>query len=1048
MYNHKELPFENKLIHYLPHISRDKQWQYMPNIKTTKQLWDNFRQIVYNLNQDKLLKPLSDSEFNQLRKQLEEQTKTPYQAGKFLYGMNGKSQISIQRDDGKTVFLTLFDQDMIGAGNTTYQVVNQIERPRILAGHKDRRFDTTLLINGLPIIQIEEKADGHSAKEALNQMKQYIHERQYTGIFSTLQILVAMTPHDVEYMANTTEDQFNTDFAFHWKEDNGTTEYRDPILDWRQFTRDFLSIPMAHKMATNFIILDNSKHPSIKVMRPYQVYATERIINKLRQHDFGMGNQGLGYIWHTTGSGKTISSFKTAWLAARLPKVDKVIYLVDRVALTDQTTEDYQAYDPSTDRNNNHGLVLGVKNIFDLRNKLKRKQTSIIISSTQKMYKLIHDRKFRAPNQNLVFIVDEAHQGVGGMLKSIKKACPRSAWIGYTGTPKFHSDNNAPATKEIFGNPLHIYTISEAIADQNVLGFKVDFETTLSKQALRHDYLPKYFHHKYPKWNDVQIKHEIQNLSPKDMDDKVSSTVYDNNPKHIQLVVKDVLANWRKRSANYKYNALFTTHVGGNQSSIHMAMMYYREFRKQNHKMAKENANDTNYRPLQIAITFSQDTSDGNHQLATNEDLEKVMKEYNKRFHTSFDDTQVTDYMEDLTSRLNKTASDGKYLDLVIVVDQLLTGFDAPQLNTLYVDRTLHGAKLIQAYSRTNRIYNMQTKPFGNIVNYRWPAYSEDEMNKALSVYANPQSADVQTKFKFNRNDVLAESYQQIKHQLQATVSHLDNLTDDFKRVPASEHQQEQAYNELNRYNRQLAQIKQYDDYDDQHPQKLMHSIGMNGDQEARLTGAIADGLKKRVAKHHHVDISDLTMQMEHVKDVKVNYDYLHDLVAKLMNERHQPTHDEEIIENKLRHGLESKIDRMLNQLDDRKYAHQVQHFIQNTDKILDDAYPIKGRDIDNLIKNHSNNQIIQEINRFKRYWGLSEVREANQLSHLIALHQIGKQDLGRSNALENILRQGQRFYRQNKFTNATIKRLSSVKYHVELNQAIYKLADHIKRNY
>lgn len=348
-----ELIFEDKLIHKLETLGGVKQWKYEPSIKTTDQLWSNFKNILEENNRDKLDEPLSEGEFAQV-KRIITNLKTPYEAGQFLYGLNGVSQVEVDLDSGKHVYLTVFDQAQIGAGNTRYQVVNQIERNAVIPGYPDRRFDTTLLINGLPIIQIEEKSDYHDVDEALNQMHRYIHEQQYGDIFSTLQILVGMTPHDAKYMARTTDEMFNKTFAFQWqrKEDN------TPVLDWHEFTASMLSIPMAHQMATNYMILDGTpRKQMIKVMRPYQVYAASSIIDKVRQHDFDINDQEIGYIWHATGSGKTISSFKTAWLASRLPNVDKVIFLVDRVALTNQTVDEYSAYDPEKGENGNGGVV-------------------------------------------------------------------------------------------------------------------------------------------------------------------------------------------------------------------------------------------------------------------------------------------------------------------------------------------------------------------------------------------------------------------------------------------------------------------------------------------------------------------------------------------------------------------------------------------------------------------------------------------------------------------------------------------------------------------
>lgn len=322
------------------YVVKNKLWKYEPNIKTTSQLWANFKKILEQHNQSTLNRPLSVVEFNQVKKKIILDNKTPYQAGKFLYGLNGVSQIEINLDDGRHVYLTVFDQKQIGAGDTVYQVVTQIQRPAVLTGKPNRRFDTTLLINGLPIIQIEEKRDTHDVNEALNQMHQYIEENQYRDIFSTLQILVAITPNNVKYMANTTSDKFNKDFAFNWQRRSDNSVVRD----WKEFADSMLSIPMAHQMATNYMILDGTKNKQmLKVMRPYQVYATQNVIEKLKKIDFELGMNKVGYIWHTTGSGKTITSFKTAWLASRMPKIDKVVFVVDRRALTKQTFENYTA---------------------------------------------------------------------------------------------------------------------------------------------------------------------------------------------------------------------------------------------------------------------------------------------------------------------------------------------------------------------------------------------------------------------------------------------------------------------------------------------------------------------------------------------------------------------------------------------------------------------------------------------------------------------------------------------------------------------------------
>lgn len=243
-----ELKFEQEVVDYLTRIGGVKQWEYKEEIKTTEQLWDNFKKILEQNNQARLDEPLSTTEFNQVKKVITN-INSPYLAGQFLYGVNGVSEIEVDLDDGKHVFLTVFDQAQVGGGNTVYQIVNQIQRPKVVDGKPNRRFDITLLINGLPIIQIELKKALHNATEALNQMEQYIAEKQFSGIFSTLQILIAMTPFDIRYMANTTLQNFNRAFAFNWQDE----ETAHPVRSWKLFADKVLSIPMAHDLSTRYM---------------------------------------------------------------------------------------------------------------------------------------------------------------------------------------------------------------------------------------------------------------------------------------------------------------------------------------------------------------------------------------------------------------------------------------------------------------------------------------------------------------------------------------------------------------------------------------------------------------------------------------------------------------------------------------------------------------------------------------------------------------------------------------------------------------------------
>ena len=1068
----RELDFEDKLIDYLTTGTitpvRDGQiaegqlkygpiktkiWKYEPNIKTTEDLWNNFRSILYTLNQDKLDRPLSDIEFNQVKSVISN-LKTPYEAGQFLYGLNGVSQVEVDLDDGRHVFLTVFDQKQIGAGNTQYQVVNQISREPKITGRPSRRFDTTMLINGLPIIQIEEKADTHDVNEALNQMHQYIGERQYTDIFSTLQILVAITPNDVKYMANTTADKFNKDFAFRWQDRDNK-----PVRNWKEFADLMLSIPMAHQMATNFMILDGTKNKQmIKVMRPYQVYATQAVLAKLKQADFSVGTNKLGYIWHTTGSGKTITSFKTAWLASRMPQVDKVVFVVDRIALTRQTDENYRAYDPSADADAGiKGSVESTESTRDLERKLKSKDMSIIVTSVQKLGTLVKRKRFEVPDKHYVFIVDEAHRSTGGEnFEMIQKKFRHAAWIGYTGTPMFDDvvSKTAPRTEDIFGPLLHAYTIREAIADRNVLGFKVDFETTINEEQMKSEYLPAFYRAQYPDWSEEKIQNKIENMTDEDMDDMVEPSIYDENIDHVRLVVEDIFKNWRNRSNEGKYNALFTTHVGGNKASTPMAMMYFNEFQRVNKERLEQGLFT-----LKTAVTFSQSTNNGDYQKVTNDGLWSAMQVYNEQFGTAFGLDDTSAYTQDVASRLNRTAIDGNFLDIVIVVDQLLTGFDAPQMNTLYVDRTLKNALLIQAYSRTNRVADMKEKPWGRIVNYRWPAYNERLMNKALAIYADKTSAELKDRIdpgttdpdkqKLVETGVLANSFKAELANTRAIVSEIAGITEQFTTIPASEGMQERMAELMRDYSRAVSRLKQYNhetgngeeggfNYD--RPEQLIEALGMTVEEESMLSNSLYNELKEKMAERKQIPVYQIELAMTHVKDVQVNYDYITELVENLLNY----VHDGE--EEKAQETRE-KIYDFTKSMDDRAYAKEINNA---ADAIVKGHYPAAGTELTYPVKLSKSDDIIRAANEvvlgdkifnFRLQWGIVDVVSNEALQALIAGHTYGRNDLDSEGKLGKIKRAGAKEY-EAKAQDKTIRALKKVEYRNQLDLAIYKLAD------
>lgn len=1010
-----ELEFEKEVIDYLTNIGGVKQWEYIKQIKTTDQLWDNFKAILERNNQARLDTPLSMMEFSQVKRKISSIV-TPYQAGQFLYGVNGVSEIEVDLDNGKHVFLTVFDQAQVGGGNTVYQIVNQIERKHVIDGKQDRCFDVTLLINGLPIIQIELKQAMHSVKEALNQMEQYIAEKQYSDIFSTLQILIAMTPYDIRYMANVPLKLFNRAFAFNWQEEDAK-----PVRSWMRFSETVLSIPMAHDMATRYMVLDGTKNKeTLKVMRPYQVYAARKVLDKVRSYDFQHDEGRLGYIWHTTGSGKTITSFKTAWLASRMPNVDKVVFLVDRIALTNQTADAYRAYDPVSGFEGKTGVVSDTANVRDLHRKLTTKSDkNIIVTSIQKMSRYVARESFRKPKEHILFIVDEAHRSTGsgseneGMLESIRKAIPNSAWVGYTGTPKF------PETRKIFGDLLHAYTIKEAISDRNVLGFKVEFKETIPPP---------------------------ENPTDEDIDDNIKTSIYDYSEKHVELVVKNIFDNWRERSNNRKYNALFTVHVGGNKASTPRAMEYYDQFDKENLRRPESER-------LKVAVSFAQDTSNSDGQLKTNSNLHRAIKQYNALFGTTFDMETVKLYTEDLVRRLNRTSDDGQFLDLAIVVDQLLTGFDAPELNTLYIDRTLKGANLIQAYSRTNRVHHSIDKPKGNIVNYRWPVQNEYEMNHAFAVYSNRASADeripLEELVKGNEETgIITKPFSAVISDMKNTIQSLSKLTYGFIQLPPGEQKQDEVFEGLQQYNRLLSQLKQYTEDDDKNPvsaydnpEEFYKYLGITEEEEVLLTVVLAGELKERRAKKENIDISQVNLSMIHIHEVEINYDYLVELIARMADQIH---------DNKMNEAKQTReeIHFEIAKSDNEKEKLKIKNFVSKiyTGEFEFEEYPAP-RTVEKM--NLAMNQVQVETNNrlitnHIRKWGLDNSIRPKDLIHLIKKHQTGQEDLDKQGELTAIMNDARAYYPE--IADESVAKLTWIRYRKELRIAFYELADEIKR--
>ena len=741
----KEAEFEVAVIHEL----RQHGWGELPVIKNPSEadLLANWKQILFenNRGQDRLNEvPLTDSEMQQIMEQITA-LRTPLKLNGFI---NGKT-VAITRDNpadklhfGKKVSLKIYDRHEIAAGQSRYQIAQQPRYARGSALLNDRRGDLLLLINGMPVIHIELKRSGVSVWQAYNQIQKYSHESVFTGLFSLIQIFVAMEPAEAVYFANPGPDgKFNKDYAFHWADFNN-----EPINDWKKFTASLLSIPMAHQLIGFYTVADESDGV-LKVMRSYQYYAAHAISDKVAKTDWKNPDRLGGYVWHTTGSGKTMTSFKSAQLIANSKDADKVVFLLDRIELGTQTLEQYENFAGDTNE------VQATENTGVLVKKLKSTNPAdtLIVTSIQKMSRLKdeadglkeHDLKtMRA--KRIVFIIDECHRSTfGDMLIDIKKSFPGAIFFGFSGTP-IHEENirKDNTTKDVFGDELHRYSIADGIRDKNVLGFDPYQVATYKDRDLRQaialekakaatvaealdDAAKKKVFNKY--MNDVPMAghRDAVGVYHSGIEDLLPNTQYKCDA-HQNAVVEDIADNWVTLSQNSKFHALFAT------SSIAEAIIYYRLLKAECPQ-------------LKITALFDPNITDedgGVDPVFKTEGLVEILKDYNQNFGQKFDLGTHANFKRDLAARLAHKKpylrieiEPDKRLDLLIVVNQMLTGFDSKWVNTLYLDKLLEFENVIQAFSRTNRLFG-QNKPFGTVRYYRAPHTMTRNIAAAVKLYS------------------------------------------------------------------------------------------------------------------------------------------------------------------------------------------------------------------------------------------------------------------------------------------------------------------------
>ena len=734
MFN-KEADFENALIALLSTKSWEKEVLRYP---TEEKLIANWQEHLNKTNQhiDKLDVPLLRTEMNQILEQVQA-LKTPYALNGFI---NGKT-VAIKRENeksrhfGKEVSLDIFDREEISAGKSRYQIAQQPQFTPRSDLYPKQRGDLMLLINGMPMFHIELKRSGVPISQATNQIERYHKAGAFSGIFSLVQVFVAMTPEECRYFANT-GGPLNPAFYFRWADFNNVY-----MNDWDKVATHFLSIPMAHQFIGDYTIAD-AKDEQLKVLRSYQYYAVNKIADTVAKTDWTSGNQRGGYIWHTTGSGKTMSSFKSAQLISRRKDADKVIFLLDRIELGKQSLEEYQNFADSKDD------VQATENTAILLAKLKSKQDRdrLIVTSIQKMSNIKAEEGVNEADielisgKRLVFIIDEAHRTTfGDMLLTIKHTFPNAIFFGFTGTPiEEENAKKNSTTATVFGNELHRYSIADGIRDENVLGFHPFHIRTFKDSDLRRsialqeakaidesevfaDDQKKKIYNQF--MNDVPMAGEYTSDGKyqKGIEDYIPNVQYQ-TPEHVNAVIDDMLDNWKRLSQGKKYHAIFAT------SSIPEAVNYYRLIKARNSG-------------LKLTALFDPNILNDGQGSDKEEWIAEILADYNAQFDTSFGYASYAKFKTDLSDRLShinayKRIKPDEQLDLLIVVDQMLTGFDSKWLNTLYLDKILDYANLIQAFSRTNRVCDKTDKPFGLIRYYRKPHTMQRNIERAVKLYS------------------------------------------------------------------------------------------------------------------------------------------------------------------------------------------------------------------------------------------------------------------------------------------------------------------------
>lgn len=846
-------------------------------IRNDKQLLDNFRSILNERHKDKLNgQPLTDKEFQRLLTMIN--GKGIFESARIL-----RDKLTLKRDDESEVYLSFLDT--VNWCQNKFQVTNQVS----VEDTYKARYDVTILINGLPLVQVELKRRGVDINEAFNQVMRY-RKQNYTGLFRYIQMFIISNGIETRYISNNDGEIYKS-HMFYWSDKNNKR-----INTLNDFTEIFLRPCHIAKMISRYMII-NETDKVLMALRPYQVHAVESLIHQATE------TSNNGYIWHTTGSGKTLTSFKSSQVLSEQENIKKVIFLVDRKDLDSQTEEEFNKF--------SKGAVDKTKNTSQLVRQLNDKSLPLIVTTIQKMSKAIQnnaDALEQYKTDKVVFIIDECHRSqFGKMHRIIRQYFNNAQYFGFTGTPRFEENKSQDgrSTADIFGRCLHTYLIKDAIHDGNVLGFSVDYINTIKENTI-----------------ETEIDDMVEDINKDEVwmsDDR------------IELIVRHIIENHDKYTRNRQYSSILTV------QSIPALIKYYQVFKK----MSQEYD-----RPLKVAGIYSfgpnEETKEANNEEmkieTAREHLDHMMKDYNENFDTNFTTDTFQEYFNNVSKNVKKGVKDNK-IDVLIVVDMFLTGFDSKVLNTLYVDKNLKHHGLIQAYSRTNRV-EKETKPFGKIVNYRDLKKATDN---ALQLFSQTEDTD----------RVLMKSYDEYKTEfidalaelkaIAPSPQHMDDVQDDEEKKDFVE-----AYRLLSKL---VLRMKAFDEFE-----FTSSSVGMEEqdfeDYKSKYF-AIYDQIKVPKNDKNKVSIlNDIDFEIEILRNDTINVSYIMDLVRQIdLKDKVEQQRNRE------------QIRRILDTADDPKLRLKRDLIKEFMDKIIPDLS--EDEDLDEAYITFENAKKEEEFNKF-----------------------------------------------------------------------------------